>query len=70
MRKFLLKFTRIQCSFECIFSVAGARTLEEGLDVHVQWSDGFDAWIYHAKVKEQLFRLPKLVDFYESKTKK
>jgi hypothetical protein len=49
---------------------AGARHEGEGLDLHVRWDDGFDAWIFHTHVKEQEHCLRKMVDFYETKTRK
>ena len=49
---------------------AGARQIEAGLDLHVQWADGFDAWIFHSHLKERPHCLLKLVNFYESKTRR
>ena len=44
--------------------------MENGLDMQVQWSDGFSAWIFHTHLKSRSHCLLKMVDFYESKTRK
>ena len=49
---------------------AGARQIEAGLDLHIRWADGFDAWIFHSHLKERPHCLLKLVNFYESKTRR
>lgn len=51
-----------------IFS--GARHVEGGMDLHVTWPDGYHAWIFNHHLKTRPHCHLKLIEFYESRTKR
>lgn len=73
-RRAVMQILDVRCASVLLCSgasCAGARrNEEEGLELHVKWDDGFNAWIPTQELKKHPHCLVKVIDFYESRTRK
>ena len=48
----------------------GAKQIEGGLLLHVDWQDGYTCWADHSELKSRQYCKDELIRFYESKIRK
>ena len=54
----------------CVMDCLGARRVGEGLELHVKWNDGYDAWMSLEALKKRQHCKSAIIDFLVSKVRK